>query len=118
MPGWNLPQAKATMSTFSILPGLLNVRVVQGDAFSCGVDFTVDLTAYTVEAEIYSTASGDTVKALTTNAALAADGKINVSLTPEQTAALPRGTYRWRLTWQSGGSNRRTALYGFFEVTK
>lgn len=105
------------MSTFAILPGSLNIRVTQGDALSCGLDFTVDLTGYTIAAEVYAAATGDTVQALTVNAGSAADGQVTVSLTPNETAALPRGTYRWRLTWQSGGSNRRTALSGFFEIT-
>lgn len=104
------------MSTFSVLPGTLNVRIMQGDTFSCTVDFTADLTGHTVVAGLYATPSGGLVSAITTTVVSAGTGVVLLSLTPEQTAAIPDGTYQFTVSWVSGGV-ARTALSGFFEIT-
>lgn len=104
------------MSTFSVLPGTLNVNVRQGDVLSFVVDFDIAVTNYTFEAEIYSTVDGSTVQAMAANVVVAAQGTVQLGLTSEQTAALPVGTYKWFMRWDTGSGSYRTAVEGFFEV--
>jgi hypothetical protein len=103
------------MPSYDQLPGTLNLSLVRGDDFSALVDFSISMTGYTVTAEMVSVVSGAVVQAVTVAATDAAAGQFNVSLTDTQTAALARGTYRWRMTWVEGNATR-TALTGFVEV--
>jgi hypothetical protein len=105
------------MSTFSTLPGVLNIAIVQGDTFSCDLDFTSDLTGYTVVSEVYAVPHGDTVKEITVTPVALNEGRLTISLTAEETALIPRGTYRWKASWTSPSSEARMVLYGFFEVS-
>jgi len=103
------------MPSYDQLPGKLNLSFVRGDDFSVLVDFSITMTGYAVTAEMVSVVSGAVVQVMTVTAANAAAGQFNVSLTDTQTAALARGTYRWRVTWVEGTATR-TALAGFVEV--
>lgn len=101
---------------FTQYPGTLDIAFVQGDDFALAVDFDVALTNYTVSASITSTNLGETVAEPTVVIVSAADGTVSVSLTGEETAAIPRGTYRWGLTWETPGGLQRQAISGFCEV--
>ena len=103
------------MPSYDQTPGTLNLSFVRGDDFSTLVDFSIAMTGYTVAAALYSTVSGALVQAFTVTAANAASGQYNISLTDTQTAALPRGTYTWRMTWVENNATR-TALTGYVEV--
>ena len=105
------------MATYSQTPGTMNLTVKQGDTLSVLVDFDpVDVTGYTVTSSISSLVTGASVLGLTTSVTDAAAGKVNVSLTKQQTASLPVGSYGWSLLWDTPA--RRTALSGIFEVTR
>jgi len=105
------------MATYSQTPGTMNLTVKQGDTLSVLVDFDpTNVTGYTVTSTVTSLVSGVSVIGLTTSVTDAAAGKINVSLTRQQTASLPVGSYGWSLIWDTPA--RRTALSGIFEVTR
>lgn len=81
------------------------------------IDFDpISLSGYTVASQIVSLVTGQTIRPITTTVSDASAGKVNVSLTSQQTAELPPGSYGWELTWTDGA--RRTALSGVCEVTR
>jgi hypothetical protein len=109
------------MPLYEQTPGSLNLSFVRGDDFTTPVDFSISMAGYQVSAEIISSVSGAEVAAgakiqdFTITIVNAATGQYNLSLTDQQTAAIPRGTYAWRMKWTEG-SETRTALSGFVEV--
>jgi hypothetical protein len=103
------------VSTFTVIPGTLNLTVKRGDTISVTIDFTNVLTGYSISAEAYSTVDGSTIVVMTTDGSQASEGKIVVSLSSSETAGLPSGTYNWKLKWQTG-SQIRTAVQGILEV--
>ena len=104
------------MATYDQLPASLNLRWTVGDDFSALLDFSIALTSYTATATIYSTVTGATLATFTTAITDAAAGKINISLTDAQTAALGPGTFRWGLVWTLGAVSR-TSMEGFVDAT-
>lgn len=104
------------MTTFSVIPGTLNIRLKKGDRFSTVVDFDIALTGYTVASEVYSLVSGATVQAITASVINESSGQVQLGLSSSEVALLPAGTYRWKLRWDQGAGAYRTALEGFFEV--
>ena len=96
-------------------PGRLNLSFNRGDAWSRTLDFDepADITGYTFAAGLYSTVTGDLVQAITTTVVDAVTGQVNLSLTAVQTAAIPAGTYEFRLSW---GPTARRVYEGFAEV--
>ena len=96
-------------------PGNLPISFVRGDTLSALVDFSIDLTGYSFVGSLVSVVTGLEVVPLTIAIVSAANGQVNVSLTSQQTAALARGTYRWKFVWTQGLATR-TALTGFVEV--
>lgn len=105
------------MSTYEQLPGTLGLSFRRGDSVSTEIDFSpISLTGYTMTASVLSLVSGAQVVAMSTAFTSAVDGKVNISLTDEQTAALPVGTYQWEMTGDASGT-RRTYLTGFVEVS-
>lgn len=104
------------MATFEQLPGTLNLKLRAGDDLTpTEVDFSIDITGFTVTAPIVSTVNDDSVGAFTVALTDAAAGKLTLALTDTQTAAIAPGTYRWRLVGTSG-SITRTYLTGHLEV--
>lgn len=103
------------MSSYDQTPGNLPISFVRGDTLSALLDFSIDLTGYTFSAALASVVTGSDVVSLTTSVVSAANGQVNVSLAAAQTAALARGTYRWRFVWTQGNAVR-TALVGFVEA--
>lgn len=106
------------MSTYTQLPGTLNLALRKADEFSTLVDFSIALTGYTVASSIVSAVTGNEVVAPTTTVVDPSSGEVNVSLTESQTSSMPVGTYRWLLWWDAPGDVRRTALTGFVEVSR
>jgi len=104
------------MSTYSVLPGTMNLEFKRSGDFSVLIDFDIALTSYTVAASMTSLVSGSVVQAFTTSVSNASAGQVSVALTETQTAALAAGTYGWQLDWVAPGSVQRTALTGTVEV--
>jgi hypothetical protein len=104
------------MSTYSVLPGSMNLAFKRSGDFSALIDFDIALTSYTVTANMTSLVSGGVVQAFTTSVSDASAGQVSVSLTDTQTTALAAGTYGWQLDWVAPGSVQRTALTGTVEV--
>ncbi len=103
-------------STFSLLPGTMNLAFKKSGDFATLIDFNVSLSSYSVSATVTSLVTGATVIPFTTTLADAAAGQVSVSLTDAQTASLAAGTYGWQLDWTAPGSIPRTALSGTLEV--
>lgn len=106
------------MATVSTLPGTLNVTVKHGDELAQLVDFSINLTGYTFEAEVVSAITGAEVGALTVSSVNLATGQVNLSMTETVCLAIAPGSYLWRLIWTAPGTVRRTALEGIFEVVR
>lgn len=103
------------MATYEQLPGDLSLSFRRGDEFGTTVSFDIPLAGYTASASIVSQVSGSTVATFSTTVDATA-GQVAIALTELQTAALPVGTYEWRLVWVQPGNVQRTALQGFVEV--
>lgn len=106
------------MATVSTLPGTLNVTVKAGDELSQLLDFSVDLTGYTFEAEVVSAVTGVQIAEITVSAVDLEDGQVNIAAAETVVDAIAPGSYLWRLVWTAPGSVRRTALEGIFEVVR
>jgi len=105
------------MATYEQLPGDLGLSFRRGDEVSTEIDFNpISLTGFTMSATLISLVSGGSVASMSATLTNAAQGKVNVGLTDEQTSALQVGTYRWELT-ANDGTARRTYLTGFVEVS-
>ncbi len=104
------------MSTYSQLPGTMNLAFKRAGDFAALIDFDVSLVSYSVTASITSLVTGASVVSFTTTVADASAGQVNIALTDTQTAALAAGTYGWQLDWTAPGSVQRTALSGTVEV--
>ena len=103
------------MASYDQAPGSLNLSFNRHDDFSVLIDLSISLVGYTVTASLTSLVTGSEVVPFTVTTVSAANGQVNLSLTDTQTAALPRGTYGWRLVWTENNATR-TALTGFAEV--
>jgi hypothetical protein len=106
------------MATVSTLPGTLNVTVKHGNELSQLVDFSINLTGYTFEAEVVSAITGADVGTLTVSSVNLASGQVNLSMTETVCLTIAPGSYLWRLIWTAPGTVRRTALEGIFEVVR
>jgi hypothetical protein len=106
------------MANVSTLPGTLNVTVKRGDELAQLIDFSVDLTGYTFEAEVVSAITGASVAELTVSAVDLEDGQVNLALSEADSSGIAPGSYLWRLVWTAPGTVRRTALEGIFEVVR
>jgi Flp pilus assembly protein TadG len=104
-------------STYSQLPGTMNLAFKRANDFATLVDFDgTTLSGYTVTASVTSLVTGASVVPFTTSVVDAAAGQVNIALSDTQTASLPAGTYGWQLDWVAPGSVQRTALSGTVEV--
>jgi hypothetical protein len=104
------------MSTYSQLPGTMNLAFKKNGDFATLIDFDVSLVSYSVTATITSLVTGASVVPFTTTVTDASTGQVNIALSDTQTAALAAGTYGWQLDWTAPGSIQRTALSGTVEV--
>ena len=105
------------MATYTQLPGSLGLSLRRGDELGTTIDFSpTTMTGYTVSAVITSLVTGNLVQTITASVSNGPNGVVSLALTETQTAALPVGTYGWRLEWDAPGNVRRTALQGMVEV--
>jgi hypothetical protein len=102
-------------SSYDQAPGSLNLSFNRGNDFSALIDLSIAVTGYSFTASITSLVTGAEVVPFTATVASEANGQVNIGLTDTQTAAIPRGTYGWNLTWVENQATR-TALTGFVEV--
>ena len=105
------------MATYEQSPGRFNMAFRRGDTLSAELDFSVDITGYSLTANSVSAVTGLSVKSLAAQVTSAADGKVVVSLTPQETLAIPTGTYAWNMSWIEPTGLARTVLSGFIEVS-
>jgi hypothetical protein len=118
-------------STFSQLPGQLEITFVQGDEVNIALDFDRDLTGYSIETKVYVTAVyasggggssfvetvGATAVTFTVSPVSLANGQVTISLNEVQTASLsPAIAYRWYMRWVDGAMVTRTVLSGTVTV--
>jgi hypothetical protein len=104
------------MAVFEQLPGYLSLAFRRGDDFTATVDFNVNTTGFTWSAQIRSPITGEAVQAVSVANTDPTAGIVTLSLTDEQTEALPEGTWGWTLVGTVGGVTR-TYFSGFVEVT-
>lgn len=105
------------MATYSQTSGELHLAAVTGDSLSAQVDFNpTNLSGYTVTADILSLVTGHTVATASVTLVSPTAGIVSIAMQREQTAALPVGTYAWRMQWVAPGNVRRTALSGTLDL--
>jgi len=105
------------MSTYSVLPGTMNLAFKKNGDFATLIDFDgTTLVGFSVTASMTSLVTGTTVMPFSTTITDASAGQVQIALTDTQTASLPAGTYGWQLDWVAPGSVQRTALSGTVEV--
>lgn len=110
------------MAFYAIVPSALDIQFVRGDEFGMLLDFDVDLAGYQFEAVVYEV--GSVMNGIISGVAGSEDdftltvvdlstGKLNLSLTEEQTQAFSLAKpYRWYLRWTAPGVVKRTVLSG------
>lgn len=103
-------------TTFELLPGELNLAFRAGDQLDVSLDFDIDMTGYSVSANIASLVDGATIASVSATVTNASSGIVTIGMTETATAALKPGTYRWRLIWTATGNVVRTAVSGIVEV--
>jgi hypothetical protein len=104
------------MATADQAPGVLNVGFTRGESWGLLLDFDepANLTGYTLYATLHSTVTGASVQAVTVTPVDLTIGKVNLSLTSTQTAALAAGTYEFRVGWSA--PSQRLVYQGFAQV--
>lgn len=114
------------MADYVIVPSELNIQFIRGDEFGMLLDFDQNLTNYTFEAIVYEV--GSVTNGVISGVVGSADdftvtivdialGKINLSLTEEQTQGFALNKrYRWYLRWTAPGVVKRTVLSGAITV--
>lgn len=102
---------------FNLVPGKLNINAVAGDDFSVLLDFNVDLTGYTFDSKILlDNQVANRYQAMTITNTNLSLGRITLSLTDTQTAAIgPIANRKWFISWSQGG-DIRTVLSGTFTL--
>lgn len=114
------------MADYAIVPSELNLQFVRGDEFGMLLDFDQDLTNYAFDAVVYEV--GSVTNGVISGVVGSADdftivavdiaaGRINLSLTEEQTQGFELNrSYRWYLRWTAPGVVKRTVLSGAITV--
>lgn len=106
------------MSTYSQLPGVLNLSVKSGDDFATTVDFDLDLTGYTTYVSVSSLVSGNEITPVASEITNGNLGQVGIYMTDTQTSSLAPGSYKWSMRWVAGSGDVRTAIGGIFEVIR
>jgi hypothetical protein len=101
------------MADYEQIPGELNIRVGLGDDWSQLFDFDIVLTGYTFVGKVEES-DGTTTDITFTNTDLST-GKVTLSLTDAQIAAIGAGLHRWYMAWTVSTATRRV-FAGRFEV--
>jgi hypothetical protein len=111
---------------FTLLPGELNLRAVNGDEWNIAISLQRNVTGYSWESYIYESATttegggsgtlsgiGTTITQPTIGISDASTGSMVIGLTETQTRLLsPTQTYRWYLRWVAPGEITRTIISG------
>ena len=114
------------MSTFSQLPGQLDIQAVPSDEWNIAINLQRDITNYTFTSYIYKSATigtgggtgainsiGTTVVAPTIGIVNAATWSMVIGISEAQSALLsPSESYRWYLRWVAPGDITRTIVSG------
>lgn len=109
------------MATYSVLPDTLDIEFIIGDEVSLLLDFDQDLTGYTFQAPIFEATlirngaveEFQAITNFTQTIVSLADGKVNLSLTENQTNLLAANSvYRWYFRWLSPDIVTRTVISG------
>ena len=114
------------MPDFTLLPGELNLRAVNGDEWNIAISLQRNVTGYSWESYIYESATttqgggsgalsgiGTTITQPTIGISDASTGSMVIGLTETQTRLLsPTQTYRWYLRWVAPGEITRTIISG------
>jgi hypothetical protein len=104
------------MSTYSNLPGSLNLSVKSGSTFGIVLTFAGQtLTSYTATTVISSLVTGRTVADIATSILDAT--RVSLSLPKESTALLSKGSYQWSHTWTQPGGVSKPVLSGVIDVS-
>jgi hypothetical protein len=103
-------------------PGGLDLYVVRGDDFRIRLEFAtsddtpLDISGWTVGAEIRSTYQGALLATFTINTTGLPNNELNLELLGAVTGTIGEGVYPWDLERFTGGSLRRTILSGVVVV--
>jgi len=96
-----------------IVPGRLDIKLVQGDDMLVPLDWDINITGYTFEA-IIRLLDGST-KDISINVIDLSAGQHSLSITGEVSATIPYGKHDWYLRRTDAGLQRKY-LSGFFEI--
>lgn len=113
------------MAVLESLPGELNLSLIRGDEFVFSTTFNVDILGYTLEASLYSEATGTEIASpamVLTQETVddATSSTVAFRLTEAQTAMLTPGRMRWYFRWTTPapGSATRTILAGVVKAVR
>ena len=98
------------------LPGIVNVSIIQGDAFTLALNFGMDLTGYTFESHVSLT--DETEVEITVDETDLLTGSIALKLSAANSATIEPDKHFWCFVWTPPGSppQTRTILSGDFTV--
>lgn len=86
----------------SQLPGQLNLEMVDDNDMTFSIDWNMDITDYTFEANIVPKGS-DIEVPMTITIINPEEGKMNVTITEASISAIPPSVNRWYLNWTIDG---------------
>lgn len=114
----------STAGPVGLRPGVLNLRIVRGDAFSERFEWydsdedPLDITGWTLEGQLRVTYQGVLLAQFTIDRAGLPVNEMNLQLTDTETTSLGEGVYPWDLVRLAGGPiNPRTVLQGVAVVS-
>ena len=102
------------MAEYAQIPGNLDLVATRGDDFQLNLAFNIDLTGYTLSANVVTVSTNVLIPLTITNTNLSL-GEIKLSLPKTTLASLSTSIHHWRLDWNSGSLYRK-ALSGNFQV--
>jgi hypothetical protein len=103
------------MANFALSPGVLNISATHGDDFLFNLDFDVNLTGYSFDAEVVTIATNVLVP-MTVTAVDLAEGQLTIGLHRATLALLEEATHHWYFEWTISDTVRRV-LAGEFIVS-
>lgn len=104
-------------------PGALDLKVYRGDdfrirlAFFDADDSPLDISGWTLAAQMRSAYQGPLVATFTIDTATLPDNELNLNLSAADTSQLGEGVYPWDLQRFAGGQLVRTMLSGVAVVS-
>jgi hypothetical protein len=105
--------------------GIATIRARRGNVYGRVIQITykpekkpIDLTGYEIAAVVTLWGKREVVATFAVTIIDAKQGTVFIELTETQTAAMPAGSYRWRLSWTDPKSYARAVVRGVLEVTE